>query len=45
MNEVEKEIEALLEIIEINKMIAKQNAMIVQVLTMPHILVKGNSDD
>jgi len=41
MDDQEKQyIEALMRVLEINQMIAKQNALIVQALTLPQLMIK-----
>lgn len=46
MEEQEKQyIEALMRVLEINQMIAKQNALIVQALTLPQLMIKPEDRD
>lgn len=45
MNEDEKLFELLTVVLELNTTLAKQNALIVQALTLPHLLIKGEQDE
>ena len=45
MNDEQKLYEALITVLEINTMLAKQNALIVQALMMPYLLVKGDNNE
>ena len=46
MEEQERQyIEALMRVLEINQMIAKQNALIVQALTLPQLMIKPEERD
>ena len=46
MEEQERQyIEALMRVLEINQMIAKQNALIVQAITLPHLMIKPEDRD
>ena len=41
----ERYMEALMLVLEINQMIAKQNALIVQALTLPQLMIKPEKKD
>lgn len=45
MTDEQKLYEALMAVLEINKMLAKQNALIVQALTLPDLITKGDNDE
>lgn len=45
MTDDQKLIDALMAVLEINTMIAKQNALIVQALMLPELMCKGDKDD
>lgn len=46
MDEQEKQyMEALMRVLEVNQMIAKQNALIVQALTLPQLIIKPEERD